>query len=241
MSKPSPPNSSPRDVPAATPDPGRAPRDPKNPHDICIWADPAGCAGCEIRGELQCHWEKKYTAWFAVGMLVIIGAEIVGFVRAARAGAGWAVFGAVAGQIAYALVFFLLWEPKMLCRHCPYYAEGDTRTLHCYANAGFPLREPFYPAPMTRSEQLQFAVGALLFVGYPFVALLLLQQWGAAVGALVGIVAWYLILLLVICPRCVNFSCPFNRVPRAVRDAFLRRNPGMRAAWEAAGYEIPDE
>jgi len=41
-----------------------------------------------------------------------------------------------------------------------------------------------------------------------------------------------------ICPRCVNFSCPFNRIKKDKVDAYLRRNPVMRDAWENKGYKL---
>jgi hypothetical protein len=36
----------------------------------------------------------------------------------------------------------------------------------------------------------------------------------------------------------VNFSCPFNRVPKDVVDSFLKENPKMRKAWEKKGYRL---
>jgi hypothetical protein len=37
---------------------------------------------------------------------------------------------------------------------------------------------------------------------------------------------------------CIDFSCPVNAVPQSVVDAYLRRNPVMREAWEASGYRL---
>ena len=42
------------------------------------------------------------------------------------------------------------------------------------------------------------------------------------------------------CSRCLNFSCPGNTVHKQVVDAYLRRNPVMRAAWEASGYRLEE-
>jgi hypothetical protein len=39
------------------------------------------------------------------------------------------------------------------------------------------------------------------------------------------------------CSRCVNFSCPLNSVASDIVAAYLARNPVMREAWEAAGWE----
>lgn len=43
------------------------------------------------------------------------------------------------------------------------------------------------------------------------------------------------------CRRCVNSSCPMNAVSKRRVDAYLRRNPAMREAWERAGYCVDDE
>jgi hypothetical protein len=39
------------------------------------------------------------------------------------------------------------------------------------------------------------------------------------------------------CARCMNFACPFNRVDRAVREAFFARNPVVARAWHANGLK----
>ncbi len=41
-----------------------------------------------------------------------------------------------------------------------------------------------------------------------------------------------------LCLRCVNFSCPFNRVSKKEVDAFLKENPEMRKAWKEKGYKL---
>ena len=40
------------------------------------------------------------------------------------------------------------------------------------------------------------------------------------------------------CIRCINFSCPVIAVPKPLVDAYLRRNPLMREAWEASGAPL---
>ncbi len=55
----------------------------------------------------------------------------------------------------------------MLCSHCPNYAEGDAKILHCYGNYGFPKPVSFKPWPLSRSEQIQMVIGTILFVAIP--------------------------------------------------------------------------
>jgi hypothetical protein len=40
------------------------------------------------------------------------------------------------------------------------------------------------------------------------------------------------------CTRCANFSCPLNRVPKDIVDAYLTQSPVMRQAWEQSGYRL---
>jgi len=41
-----------------------------------------------------------------------------------------------------------------------------------------------------------------------------------------------------VCIKCVNFSCPLNKVPKNLVDSYLEKNPIMKEAWEASGYKL---
>lgn len=83
-----------------------------------------------------------------------------------------------------------------------------------------------------------------------FVATFLLFCVPAVIGVVRSGYGWWLLgwlgfalfffghLILAVCPHCVNFSCPLNRVPRRVVDAYLARNPVMREAWERCGWTL---
>ncbi|MHA1784217.1 MAG: hypothetical protein ACTSVE_03395, partial [Candidatus Helarchaeota archaeon] len=125
--------------------------------------------------------------------------------------------------------------------HCPYYSEGDTKILHCYANHGFIKTAKFNPAPLTKSEKIQFVVGVLTFAFYPVPFLIIGlagMQYIILIIMLIGVAFWFLALRFKICKDCINFSCPFNQVPKKVVDAFLDRNPIIKEAWKKSGYEI---
>jgi hypothetical protein len=212
----------------------------KNPFDICIWKDISECESCSIEGRLQCHENFHYSLWFMVGFLPGFVFSILGIIL------GF-IFGnlnlnlfitALVIWISYFVLFFILWEPRMLCRHCPYYAEGDAKVVHCYANHGLPKTTSFNPAPMTKFEKIQFIIGIALFIGIPIPFILFGGQFIFAIIAIIGAIFWLLILRFKICPDCVNFSCPFNRVPKNVVDCFLKRNSIMKEAWEKSGYKI---
>ena len=55
---------------------------------------------------------------------------------------------------------------------------------------------------------------------------------------IVSIVVAFSILFRKICPNCVNFSCPFNKVAKEKVDEYLNRNPTMKQAWIDCGYNL---
>ena len=206
----------------------------KNPHGLCTWEGTKHCDGCGLNGRLHCHLDKKYAImfgipFFAFAVAALSGIIMVGFPANVITLAAW--FG-------YMIFFFVAWEPRMLCSHCPFYAEGNTNTLHCSINYGFRKTAKYNPYPLTRSEKAQFVIGANIMLAIPLIVLAWGQQWLALVFSIAGIVTWYIVLQTKICVDCVNFSCPFNKVDKETRDAFLKRNPVMLDAWKERGYEI---
>ena len=91
---------------------------------------------------------------------------------------------------------------------------------------------------MSWSEQIQMIVGVSILIGFPFPFLILGQQWLYLILASLGAIVFATILFGWLCLRCVNFSCPFNRVPKDVVDSFLKEKPKMRKAWEKKGYQL---
>ncbi len=140
--------------------------------------------------------------------------------------------------VLYLVFFFEMWENKILCSHCPYYAFQEERRLHCYANAGIYKLWPYNPAPMNKSEQLQFLIGFGLFYIIPAIFLLWAKSYVALAFSSVLIILWIVIMQLTSCKKCPNFSCPLNRVSKDVIDEYLRRNPVMGKAWKDSGYEL---
>jgi hypothetical protein len=204
--------------------------DPKNPFNLCTWKPESACEGCETGAAINCRHSwidllRFYACFSPFGVLAIIGVM--------RSGYGLWLW----GWLGYAVFFFFVWESRILCSHCPYYAENSL-ILHCLANHGVLKIWRYHPEPMSRFEQWQFGIGAGILVLYPFPLMILGGAWlfaaltGAA--ALIGGAAIY----RTICSRCINFSCPANHVPKSVIDAYLMRNPVMREAWERSGWVI---
>jgi hypothetical protein len=174
----------------------------------------------------MCRYESRDTVHFFMIFLPLLVTTVGGVIQS---GYGWWLL----GWLAYALFFFFGWEGRVLCSHCPYWAEPG-RILRCHANYGVIKLWKYRPGPMSRSEQAQFLVGGLLLAAYPLVFLILGHAYLLLVIGLVSAISFYYLLRRNICPRCVNFSCPFNAVDQATREAFFVRNPLIARAWKEA-------
>lgn len=216
----------------------------------CTWKDESNCMECTIKGNLDCRWEKGLLMrFYKVGSLAMIS----GFLGLISIGlfVSWIPLIVYLG---FWIFFFGFFEIRVLCSHCPYYAEGKKggRTLHCLANHGTPKLWRYHPEPMRLWEKLGFLGGAIFFVVFPIVAelygiieiynnvnminelvgVLIILTIGSTIGAIIFLYG----LTSKICPKCINFSCPLNRVPKEIVDEYLKKNPVMREAWEKAGY-----
>lgn len=202
----------------------------KNSNDICTQKDPSECIDCQIKEKLICHFHRKYLFNF-VGFFLIFA--ITAFIGVILAGYGWFLL----GWVGFWLFFFEIWEIRILCAHCPYYAE-EGRTLRCIANYGSLKLWKYHPEPMNRSEKIQLLMGFAILVGYPLIFLVLGGKFIFLVICIIQISIFFCFLMVKRCGKCVNFSCPFNHVKKEDVNAFLKKNPVMRKAWENKGYKI---
>ncbi len=201
--------------------------------DICLRRSPAGCSDCSIKDSVECQFQRRSLIRFAVLFLFCATPAFMGVILA---GFGWFLI----GWALYIVFFLQIWENRILCSHCPYYAE-EGRSLRCHANYGLLKIWKFNPGPMSRWEKLQFMLGIIIFVTYPLPFMAVGGQYSFFLLSSLGILVFFAGLRLKSCIRCVNFSCPLNRVPKEVVDTFLRLNPVMRRAWEEAGYKVGNE
>lgn len=199
-------------------------------HTLCTWKDADECADCHMAGNLMCRFNPRDLAGFLLGFLPFGIAVIAGVIRG---GYGWSLL----VWLVFWVLFFFVWEARVLCSHCPFWAE-EGRILHCHANYGVIKIWAFRPSPMRQIEKAQFVLGASLFVAYPLIFMLLGGQYLLVLIALASALSAGFNLKRNGCSRCVNFSCPANGVPKPLVDAYLRRNPVMRHAWEASGYRL---
>ena len=200
-------------------------------NEIPCTARPAmDCEGCTLTDRLMCRYDRADSLHFLVMAMPYFVTVIGGVILA---GYGWYLL----GWAAFLIIFFLGWEARFLCSHCPYWAE-ESRILHCHANYSVVKLWKYRPGPMSRSEQIQFAVVAIALSVYPVVFLFLGGQYLLAAIAIVSGFGWGYLLRRNVCIRCINFSCPMNAVPKTLVDAYLRQNPVMRQAWEQSGYQL---
>ncbi len=201
-----------------------------NPHGICTWQDEAGCVNCRIQGLLKCRHSWRDLLVFYV---VFFTAALPAGIGMVRGGYGWWIL----AWFGFGMLFFNVWESKILCSHCPFYARRGN-TLVCLANHGCLKIWPYDPAPMKRSEKIQFLAGGFILIMFPLPFLILGAQWTMLLLTILGLSSWLLNMQVNVCPRCVNFSCPANRVPKNIVDYYLKQNPIMLKAWKESGYQI---
>ncbi|MHA1347251.1 MAG: hypothetical protein ACTSVO_01735 [Candidatus Heimdallarchaeaceae archaeon] len=209
----------------------------KNPHEICIWENKENCSNCELKGRLHCHLNIKYSIIFGIPFFIgfipaLIGLILLDFPLNLISIISW---------IVYIVFFFLVWEPQILCSHCPYYAEGEKKTLRCSINYGFLKTSKFKPGPANKFEKAQFLIGANIIFIIPIVFLIIGEMWVYLGFTIFGVVLWYILIQLYVCTDCINFSCILNRVPKKERDEFLKKNPKMYEAWKESGYKFDEE
>lgn len=184
----------------------------------------AGCNDCPVAGSLQCHFGGKQLARFLMVALppFVLGGVGIGLLN-------WAL---LIPWVAFILAYFGLIEIRVMCSHCPHYAETGTTSLKCWANYGSPKLWRYRPGPMSRGETIVFLAGLVLIFAYPAVVLALTSRWVLFAVYLASTVALGMVLHAGMCVRCINFACPLNRVDQDVRQAFFQRNPDVARAWE---------
>lgn len=166
------------------------------------------------------------------------------------AGLWWALLVYVIG----ALVFFGLGlETRILCSHCPYWTS-DSKLLNCWAYPNTYKFWRYHPEPMNSIEKFLLILFFAFFVFFPVIMtsygiwliasspslinkFTLLGIIGITAGTLLAGLQFFYILQFHFCSKCVNFSCPFNRVSAEKIQAYLQKNTAMKKAYETARYK----
>ena len=186
--------------------------------------DASDCTECPVADSIQCHFRPAELAHF---LLISMPAFLVGGAGVLEAGLTPLVI-----WIAVIVGFFGFVEIRVMCSHCPHYAE-EGATLKCWANHGSPKLWKYRPGPMSTAEMVVFFGGFVVVWGYPLSFFVVGGLW-----LLLGLYAlltagFFMTLKMFLCSQCMNFACPLNGVPDSVRVKFFQRNPIVGRAWGA--------
>jgi hypothetical protein len=197
--------------------------DPNKSLVTCTFSD---CKNCVLNNQLQCHFK----IW---GLLRFF---VVAFPPFILAGIGIAHINAwlLLPWVALALSYFGLIEIRVMCSHCPHYAEPEIKSLKCWANYGSPKLWKYNPGPMSIIEKVVFFIGLGLLGGYPMVILLHSRARLLFVLFILSIISMGGLMSRTMCNHCMNFACPFNRVEITLREAFFNLNPTIADTWKGA-------
>ena len=195
---------------------------------ICLFDSESECSTCDLEGKLICKHPVKERLLFGAPVFFALITSSV-FLWFYGLHAELLLFAGF--FIVFYLFFFCFFEIKVLCSHCPYYAE-DSKILHCFANYGSPKIWKYNPEPMNAYEKtglaFTFLCVASLFL-YPTYVFFANGFYVIALILHVDVISFFVILTTYLCTRCPNFSCPFNRVQDEVADQFLEKNPTKHA------------
>jgi len=193
--------------------------DPKLPIATC---SSTSCIDCPVSSKVHCHFRPKDLIHFLLISFpgfIIGGAVIFAFNQ-------WLT----AVYLAIVVGFFGFLEIRVMCSHCPHYAE-DGLTLGCWANHGSPKLWKYRPGPMTKSEIFLFFTGLIITCGFPLPFFLLTESWLLLLLYILTNAAFYTTLKFFLCSKCMNFACPLNGVELAARELFFLRNPSVAEHW----------
>ncbi len=194
--------------------------DPEKPIATC---ESESCDDCDIHDNVHCHFSFKDLLYF---LLISLPSFILGGVGIYHIN-GWLLI----PWLIIIVAFFGFIEIRVMCSHCPHYAEPLT-TLKCWANYGSFKLWKYRPGPMTFIEKTVFFIGFAIVWGCPLPILILGEQLILLSFYLLTTIGFFIILTVFMCSQCMNFACPLNRVDKKTRGQFFNKNPSVGEAWE---------
>ena len=197
--------------------------DPDKPIKTCVSEN---CDECTIRDTLHCHFRPRdFLHFLAISLpTFFLGGAGIYHVSC------WLLI----LWVTMIIGFFGFLEIKVMCSHCPHYAEPDN-TLKCWANYGSPKIWKYRPGPMSLTEKAIFFGGFVVIGGIPLISMLRDVQWFLLIVYVISGVGFSMTLKIFLCPQCINFACPFNGVPDNIRQEFYEKNPEVADAWAVDG------
>ena len=169
--------------------------DPRKPLPGCSSKD---CQDCPVQTRLQCHFSGRDLLRF---FGIAIPPFILGGLGIARVNA-WLLL----PWIALAVSYFGFIEIRVMCSHCPHYAEPGTRSLQCWANYCMPKVWKYRPGLLSREETFVFFAGVLIIAGYPVLLLVIGMQWLLLALFAMTVVVMGTLMARLMCARCMNLA-----------------------------------
>lgn len=194
--------------------------DPNKPLATC---KAETCSECGLKESLHCHFRLKDLAQF---LLVCLPSFLVGGYGIHQANSTMLMV-----WLALIVGFFCFVEIRVMCSHCPHYAE-EGKTLQCWANYGSPKLWKYRPGPMSKMEKSVFFAGFALIWGFPIPFLLVAPKPFLLLIYTVSVAVFFLLLKKLFCSQCINFACPLNSVGDEIREVFFQNNPRIAEAWQ---------
>ncbi len=200
--------------------------DPSVPIATCKSTD---CKNCSSSDSVHCHFRPVELIHF---LLIAMPTFLMG---------GAAIY--ASGQIplfiwiGIIIGYFGFIEIRVMCSHCPHYAEEGS-TLKCWANHGSPKLWKYRPGPMSVMEKVVFLGGFVIVWGYPLPFFVIEGLWFLLAIYILITTGFFVTLKMFLCAQCMNFACPLNGVPESARLRFFERNPIVATAW---GYKNQGE
>lgn len=179
------------------------------------------CSGCSAGETVRCHFTLKGLVHFYALILPIFLLGGAGILHVD----GWWLL----AWLAAAVADFVFLAVRVLCTHCPHYAE-PVKNLKCWANYGAPKLWKYRPGPMSSLEKLLLYAGLVIIWAYPLPFFLIGLQWFLLLLYFVTSTAALMSLESTFCSSCMNLVCPFNCVPYDARAKFQELNPQMAEA-----------
>ena len=194
----------------------------------CLWKNHSECDSCDLDGTIHCKLDGKITLKFGIPAILSFIPSAIGVIFLPNP-LSW-ITGVI--WISYIIFFFLIWEPRILCSHCPFYPEPGNKILHCSINYGFLKTSKFKPYPLKRTEKIQFITGGLLLYFFPLPIIIFSGQ---VFIALIQVMIFFPSIIFInryVCSCCINISCPLNRLSKDQRIKFLNLNPKLKDRYQ---------
>ncbi len=130
-------------------------------------------------------------------MLIGFAPHVLGGYAAFHFGLYWLL-----GLIGLIVLYFGFVEIRMMCSHCPHYAEPELKSLKCWANYGSIKLWKYRPGPMSKIEKAIFLIGMATVYLYPSPLFFVQKMWFLGAFHLMIVAGFFTTLIIFLCSQC---------------------------------------